>query len=174
MLCSSCLISRSKAYPFHARSKCEGFNSALHNNPTTLVSADPFLTDLRYKLYRRIMKHEDAMSTLRIHVHNWPEDSVVSYMNSLEKVARRCAENEAYDRQTCPLSWSKKRVPDSHGKLFDCQWTITTLSTIVEVAKLDNVSSNNEPGVGLGPIVVKYGGKIVSLAPSMTNRCYAN
>ena len=52
-----------------------------------------------------------------------------------------------------------KIIPDSHGNLFDRQWTITTLSTIAEVAKLDNVSPNNEYGFGWGPLVVKSGGK---------------
>jgi hypothetical protein len=119
------------------------------------------------------MKHEDAMYTLQIHVHDWPEVLVVSYMNFPEKVARGCVENEACDRQTCPLLWSTKCVPESHGKLFDRQWTITTLSTIDEVAKLDNVSPNNEYGVGLGPIVVNSGGERISLAPPTTIRCYA-
>jgi hypothetical protein len=57
------------------------------------------------------MKDEDAMSTLRIYVHNWPEESVVSYMSSLEKVAMGSAENEAYDGQTCSLLWSEKLSP---------------------------------------------------------------
>ena len=172
MLCSSCLIDRSKAFPFSVRAKCQGCNCELHNNPSTLISVDPYLTDLRYKLYRRIMKDEDAMSTIRIHVHNWPEESVVRYMSYVERIARGSAANEVYDRMTCPLLWSIKPVPNSGRKLFDRQWTITTLSAIAEVAKLDSVSPNNESGVGLGPIVVKSGGKIISLAPPMTIRSY--
>ena len=38
---------------------------------------------------------------------------------------------------------------------------------------LDSVSPSNDPGVGLGPIVVKSGGKIISLAPPMTIRSFA-
>lgn len=119
------------------------------------------------------MKDEDAMSTIRIHVHNWPEQSVVRYMSYVERIARGSATNEVYDRMTCPLLWSIKPVPDSGRKLFDRQWTITTLSAIAEVAKLGSVSPDNESGVGLGPIVVKSGGKIISLAPPMTIRSYA-
>jgi hypothetical protein len=61
---------------------------------------------LRYKLYPRIMKIENAMSTIRIHVHNWPEESVVRYISYVERTARGSAENEVYDRMTCPLLWS--------------------------------------------------------------------
>jgi hypothetical protein len=119
------------------------------------------------------MKDEDAMSTIKVIVHNWPEDSVVTYMNNVEMTARGTAEHEAYNRMTCPLLWSKKVVPESGGKLFDRQWTITTLPAIAEVAKLHCVCPFNESGYGSGPIVVKSGGKVISLAPPMTIRSYA-
>ncbi len=38
--------------------------------------------------------------------------------------------------------------------------------------KAELCSPYNEPGVGLGPIVVKSGGTVVSLAPPMTIRSY--
>ena len=38
---------------------------------------------------------------------------------------------------------------------------------------MDSVSPNIESGVGLSPIVVKFGGRIISLAPPMTIRSYA-
>ena len=47
------------------------------------------------------------------------------------------------------------------------------MDPIAELAKLDCVSPDNESGVGVGPLVVKSGGKVISLAPPMTVRCYA-
>ncbi len=69
--------------------------------------------------------------------------------------------------------WLKKVVPESGGKLFDRQLTITTLPAIAEVAKLHCVCPFNKSGYGSGPIVVKSGGKVISLAPPMTIRSYA-
>lgn len=151
-LCPSCSVSRSMAYRCSAGAKCHGCNAPLVNTLSTIISVDPFLTDLRYKLYRRVMKDEDAMSTIKVIVYNWPEDWVVTYKYQVETTARGTTEHEAYDRMTCPLLWSKMVVPESGGKFFDRQWTITTLPVIAEVAKLHCVCSFNESRPDCGEV----------------------
>jgi hypothetical protein len=95
VLCSSCVVSRAKATPFMPMARCEGCGYRLNGTPATLISVDLFLNNLRYKLYTRIMKDDDAMSMITVIVHNWPHDSVVSYMQMLEVVARGSPDDEA-------------------------------------------------------------------------------
>ena len=142
------------------------------------MTADPFLADLRYKLLNEIDKVESTKSALKVTVANWVQPSVEGIMNSLKYIARGSAETPAWNRMPmqCDLLWSVIPIPGSDGRLYRKTWTVTTMSAVNEVAKLQLVSTVRPDGtskVGYGPVVIKSGGKVVSLATPMTISSYA-
>ena len=123
---------------------------------------------MRYLFHQALMGHEDARSAVTIRVPNWTYDSIVQYMNVLQATARGTPASPAWDRMPYSPVWSIKPVRNSKGQFKNTCWTYTTMAPIVEAAKLDSVSPVSESGVGVGSLVLKSGGKVISLVPPMT------
>ena len=142
------------------------------------MAADPFLTDMRYKMLTEMDKTESTRSSIKVTVPNWVQPSVEGFINSLKRTAHGSVETPAWNRMPmqCGPLWSVIPIPGSDGRLHKKTWTFTTMQAVNEVAKLHLVSTLRPDGtsrVGYGPVLLKSGGKIFSLVPPMTFCSYA-
>ena len=183
-LCLQCILRRARATPVprppdgSSRERCRGCIGPLSSPPVTLITADPFITDLRCLLLKRIDQVESTKSVVKVTVPNWVQPSVEGFINVLRRISHGSAEDPAWDRMPmgCDLLWSDIPIPGSDRRLRKKSWTITTMRGINEVAKLHSISETKPDGtskVGYGPIVIKSGGKVLSLVPPMTICSYA-
>ena len=182
-LCLHCILRRARATPVPRpqegeREGCRGCIGPLSSPPVILITAEPFITDLRCLLLKRIDQVESTKSVVKVTVPNWVQPSVEGFINMLRHTCRGSADDPAWDRMPmgCDLLWSDIPIPGSAGRHRKKSWTITTMAGINEVAKLHTVSEIKPDGtskVGYGPILIKSGGKVLSLVPPMTMCSYA-
>ena len=130
---------------------------------------------MRFKILKSLLKHEDARAHATVTINNWVQPLVQQFVTRLVQTARGAGDLEDWDRlgPTCPTLWSQKPVRHSNGKLMDMKWTFTTMPAIAELAKLQLVSPDTSSVVGAGPMILKSGGKILSMAPPLTIRSSA-